>query len=347
VILDASTTRAVPRLAISVMPLENRLDVIRGLAGRAERLGYEAFLVPETWSYDAHALLATIAAETERIALGPAVINCWSRSPGMIAMGAATLAAVSRGRSMLGLGAGSPQLAEGLHDQVFEHPAERLRQTVVQVQALLRGERVPLTAASATRPLKLNLSLAFEIPIWMAALGQRTISLAGEHADGWLPFLVPLSTLPARIQQLRDSAARVGRAQTAITIAPAVPVAVADKPEDARRIAEWFVAFYVVSMGDIYREQLAAAGFRNEVRAILDANPTPRTAIVPPTAQRLLDELTIHGTPDTARGQLQHWYDAGADTIGLLLAPQLTPAQLELTLDTFAPDQGTFQRAAA
>jgi alkanesulfonate monooxygenase SsuD/methylene tetrahydromethanopterin reductase-like flavin-dependent oxidoreductase (luciferase family) len=345
--LAASTTHAVPRLAISVMPLENRLDVIRGLAVRAERLDYEAFLVPETWSYDAHALLAAIARETERITLGPAVVNTWSRSPGMIAMGAATLAGLSRGRSLLGLGAGSSQLAEGLHDQVFEHPAERLRQTVIQVRALLRGERVPLTAAPAARPLKINLPLDYEIPIWIAALGQQTIRLASEHADGWLPFLVPLSTLPDRIQQLRDSAARHGRPPTSITIAPSVPVAVAEEPEDARRVAGWFVAFYVVSMGDIYRDQLAAAGFRDEVRAILDANSTPRAAIVPPSAQRLLDELTIHGTPDTVRGQFERWYNAGADTIGLLLAPQLTPAQLELTLDTFAPNQRDVRRAAA
>ena len=69
--LAASMTRAVPRLAISVMPLENRLDVIRGLAASAERLDYEAFLVPETWSYDAHALLAAIARETERISAWP------------------------------------------------------------------------------------------------------------------------------------------------------------------------------------------------------------------------------------------------------------------------------------
>ena len=159
-----------------------------------------------------------------------------------------------------------------------------MRHTVIQVRALLRGERVPLTAAPAARPLKLNLPLEYEIPIWIAALGRRTIRLAGEHADGWVPFLMPLSTLPARIQHLRDSAASHGRSPASITIAPSVPVAVADKPEDARRIAEWFVVFYVVSMGGIYREQLAAAGFRDEVRAILEANPTARAAIVPPTA---------------------------------------------------------------
>src|SRR5438128_994770 len=73
--LEAVMSRSVPRLAISVMPLENRLDVIRRLARCAERLDYEAYLVPETWSYDAHALLAAIARDTERITLGPAVVN--------------------------------------------------------------------------------------------------------------------------------------------------------------------------------------------------------------------------------------------------------------------------------
>jgi alkanesulfonate monooxygenase SsuD/methylene tetrahydromethanopterin reductase-like flavin-dependent oxidoreductase (luciferase family) len=58
---------------------------------------------------------------------------------------------------------------------------------------------------------------------------------------------------------------------------------------------------------------------------------------VPPIARDLLDEVTIDGTPDSARPQLELWYDAGADTVGLLLAPQLTGAQLESKLDAFAP----------
>ena len=269
--LAASTTRAVPRLAISVMPLENRLDVIRGLAGRAERLDYEAFLVPETWSYDAHALLAAIARETERITLGPAVVNSWSRSPGMIAMGAATLAALSRGRSLLGLGAGTSQLAEGLHDQVFEHPAERLRRTVIQVRALLRGERVPLTAAPAARPLKLNLPLDYEIPIWIAAsANEPSGSPASTPTAGYRSWCHSASCRPEPSScetAPRAMAARDGDHDRAIG-----PVAVADEPEDARRIAEWFVAFYVVSMGDIYREQLAAAGFG--VRFAQSSTPT-------------------------------------------------------------------------
>lgn len=323
-------------VAVSVMPLENRLDVIRMIGVRASRLGYDAFLLPETWSYDVHALLAAIALETDRITLGTSIVNCWSRSPATIAMGAATLAGLSGGRYALGLGASTPELVEGLHDRTYARPAERLRQTVVQVRALLRGERVPLMAVPEARPLKLNIALDHEIPVWIAALGDQTLRVAGEHGDGWLPFLVPRSTLRARSEVLRQTAAAYGRVAP-IAVVPAVPVAVAETTEDARRVAEWFLAFYLGSMGSFYRDRLAAAGFEEAVRAVLEANPTGRTAIVPPIARDLLDEVTIYGTPDSARAQLELWHDAGADTVGLLLAPQLTAAQLESTLDAFAP----------
>ena len=323
------------RLGVAMMPLENRLDVIRGVGRRADELGYEAFTLPETWSYDAQSLLAAVALETNRINFGPTVLNCWGRSPATIAMGAATLAAMSGGRYILGLGAGTPELAEGLHGEAFDHPVDRLRHTVTGVRALLRGERVPVELGSGARPLKLNLPLGFEISIWLAALGVRTENLAGEHADGWLPFLVPRSQLGGRIDAIQKAAASAGRPAGAVTIAPSVPTVVAQTAAEARERAAWFVAFYVLSMGGIYRTRLASAGFADEVRSITEANPTGRTAIVPPDAEPLLEELTIHGTPEAAPAQLEYWYEAGADMPSLLLAPNLTPAELDLVLTTF------------
>jgi alkanesulfonate monooxygenase SsuD/methylene tetrahydromethanopterin reductase-like flavin-dependent oxidoreductase (luciferase family) len=242
---------------------------------------------------------------------------------------------MSRGRYILGLGAGTPELAEGLHGRPFEHPAEHLGRTVSQVRALLRGERVPVGATGA-RPLKLNLPLEFDVPIWLAALGRRTEMLVGEQADGWLPFLVPHSQLASRIEAIQKSAASAARPAGVVTIAPSIPTAIAETPGEARETAAWFVAFYVVSMGTIYRNRLASAGFANEVRSIMEANPTGRTAIVPPEADSLLEELTIYGTPDTAPAQLERWYEAGADNPSLLLAPNLTPGQVDLVLTAFS-----------
>lgn len=188
-------------------------------------------------------------------------------------------------------------------------------------------------SSSGARPLKLSVPLEFEIPIWLAALGERTEQLVGEQADAWLPFLVPRSQLGGRIDTIQKVAAIAGR--PAVTIAPSVPTVVAQTPTEARERAAWFVAFYVLSMGGIYRTRLSLGGFADEVRSIMEANPTGRTSIVPAEAEPLLEELTIYGTPDTARAQLEPWYEAGAELPALLLAPNQSPGELDLVLTTF------------
>ena len=74
-------------------------------------------------------------------ASAPGCSTSGGAAPAGIAMLAASLDALSDGRFVLGLGAGSPQLAEGLHDQHFHSPVARLEAVTRQVRALLAGER--------------------------------------------------------------------------------------------------------------------------------------------------------------------------------------------------------------
>src|SRR4029450_11880571 len=104
---------------------------------------------------------------------------------GTLAMGASTLAGISGGRFVLGLGASTAQLTEGLHDVPFVAPIARMRRTVTQVRALLRGERIPLGAASSARPLKLNLAPTADLPIFLAALTDESGRLPREPV-AWL-----------------------------------------------------------------------------------------------------------------------------------------------------------------
>jgi len=152
------------------MPLENRRDVLIALATDADRLGYEAFCLPETWAYDVTVLLAEAAVKTKHITLGTGILGVWNRSAGTLAMAAATLSTQSGGRFLLGLGASTPQLTEGLHDVSFTAPVAQLRRIVTQVRALLRGERIPLERVTAARALKLNLPSGPDVPIFLAAL---------------------------------------------------------------------------------------------------------------------------------------------------------------------------------
>lgn len=319
-------------IAVSLMPLENRRETLLHAAIGADRRGYDGFFLPETWAHDTTVLLAEAALRTERVGLGTGVLSVWSRSPGQIAMAAATLHDVSRGRFTLGLGASTKQLTEGLHDVPFTPPVRKMRRVVTQVKALLRGERVPLETAKDARPLRLNLPPAPSVPIYLAGLADATVRLAGEVADGWVPFLYPRSRLGDGVALLKEGAARAGRADLP-RIAPSVPTVVAPDAGAARKGAAWFVAFYLTSMGPFYPGTIARLGFAKEVAAVQAANSTRGSAVVPPEAEVLLEELAVYGTPAEARARLARWHAAGASLPILLLPPNLEAAQLDFALD--------------
>ena len=320
------------------MPLENRREVLVSTAAAADRFGYHGYYLPETWAYDTTIVLAEAALNTSRIQLGTGILGVWNRSAGTIAMAAATLASLSNGRFTLGLGVSTPQLAEGLHDVKFELPLGRLRRTIGQVRALLRGDRIPLAVATSARPLKLNVPPPPETPIYVAAIGEQSVRLTGELADGWVPFIYPRRCLAQGIEQLREGAARGGHPDRLPSVCPSVPAVVAPDAAKAREGAAWFVAFYLVSMGTLYRQSLVRQGFGKEVEAVLAANAPKFTGVVPPDAEALLEELIVYGTPGEARARLARWHAAGAEMPVLLLPPQLTPDELDYTLDALRPN---------
>lgn len=307
-------------VGVGVTPMETRREVVLRVADLAEELGFTAFHVAEGWGYDAGVLLAEIATRTSRIELGTGVLNVWGRSPATIAMLAAGLAEVSGGRFTLGLGAGSPQLAEGLHDVPFRAPVRRLGAVARQVRALLDGER--LTPSHGGRGLRL--AAPTPVPLHLAALGPAAVRLAGEVADAWTPFLQPLSGLKERMGLLDEGAARVGRPRPQVT--PGIPTALS--PD----VAAWWVSFYLTSMGPLYATTLREQGFGAAVDAVVAANGRGVPPTVPPAAQVLVDELLL-----TEREGLDPWRAAGADMPVLVLPPGRPVAELEATLRTFAP----------
>lgn len=325
------------RLAVGLTPMETRREVVLHLADRAEELGYDAFFVAEGWGHDAGVLLAEAATRTSRITLGTGILNVWGRTPATIAMLATSLAELSGDRFVLGLGAGSPPLAEGLHDVAFTAPVERLGAVTRQVRRLLAGQRLEPTGEAATRALKLAVTPRTEVPIYLAALGPRATRLAGELADGWCPFLLPLSGLAPGIRLLEEGAARGAPGRTPPTVAPCIPTAVSADPAKALEVASWWVSYYLVSMGPLYRKTLLRLGHGRAVEEVLAANPTPRTFEVPESARVLLDELTLGGDPGHARVALDRWYAAGAAMPTLTLPPGRPVDELDDILESLRP----------
>ena len=314
------------RRGVAVTPMEIRRDVIVRAAALADELGYEFFSVAEGWGLDSTVLLAELAAATRRITLVAGVLSVWSRSPATIAMTAATLHRLSGGRFVLGLGASTRQLVEGWHDLGYDRPAARLRAVTSRVRALLDGDRPALSTVPAARPLRLGQPPVPELPIWLAATGERTIGVAADLADGWYPLYL-------RRERVREIGAGMSGRRPAtrpLTVA-AGPFTIVDPDVTAaREAAAACTTMYLAAMGDSYPRVLAAQGLGAEVDLVRTTNT------IPGDAQILLDEFTAYGSAATVREQLARW-DAVADVTMVGLPPGLPWPRIEATIRAAAP----------
>ena len=126
----------------------------------ADELGYDSFWIPEAWGYEIFSLLTEIAVHTKQIKLGTGIVNCFSRSPGLLAMNAATVDEISEGRLILGLGTSGKRVIEGFHAREFSKPLTQLRDVIRVTKTLLSGK--PLHESGAKlhdyRPFELAMS---------------------------------------------------------------------------------------------------------------------------------------------------------------------------------------------
>lgn len=326
------------RRGVALTPMETRRDVIVAAAQLADELGYEVFAVPEGWGLDSTPVLTEIVLTTRRIVGLSGVLSVWGRTSATLAMTAATLHHVSGGRYVLGLGASTRALVEGFHDLTFQRPAAKLRETTTQVRELLAGRRARLASGSTARPLRLGQPPVPDLPIWLAAMGERSRVVAGELGDGWLPIFVTGERLAGWIQQLRRGREAAGRRDQPLTVAAGPTVVVDQDVDAARRVIATYIAWYLCAMGDVYANLLRQQGYDAQLQAIRAANPNPssRHGVVPVEAQVILDQLTAYGTPGRVREQLDRWHTI-ADVVMIGLPPGLPWQTIEATLRAAAP----------
>ncbi|MEM9036091.1 MAG: LLM class flavin-dependent oxidoreductase [Actinomycetota bacterium] len=290
-----------PRRALGFTPMETDRETIVRAAVRAESLGYEAVLVPEGWALDATVVLTEIAVRTERIRLISGIQSIWGRSPAALAMAAATLDDVSHGRFTLGLGASTATLAERLHGVRFDRPADRLAEAVGEVRTLLDGGRA--NDVHGQPGLRLGLPARPGVPLLVAGLGPRTVRVAVTRGDAWYPAFTPFSQLAA----MRAEMASVAAPDCELFGGPAVVVD--EDPDEAWRRVTDLTGWYVTGMGAVYGDHLARLGFAEEVAALRAANPAPRPGRIswPHEADRLADEVAVHGSAAEVAEGLRRW----------------------------------------
>jgi F420-dependent oxidoreductase-like protein len=281
----------------------------------ADDAGYDSFWMAEAWERESFAVLAELAVRTRRIGLGTGIINVFSRSPALIAMGAATIDEMSGGRFRLGLGTSGARVVEDFHGFRYSKPLTRLKETVQVVRALMSGERVDFKGECfELSRFKLGFKpLRERVPIYIAALSQKSLRQLGEIADGWLPTLWPRRRLDEGIAEIAAAARSAGRDASEIDIAPFTQVVVFEDLARARNLARLPLAYYAGGMGDYYRASLARLGFDEEAGLIqrLWQSGRPKEAIRAVT-DSMIDEIAICGPVRRCNEEIDKMYSMGA-----------------------------------
>ena len=166
---------------------------------------------------DAYAALGFVLGATSAVTAATIMTNLVSRPAPLLARTVTGLSTVSSGRFVLGLGAG------GLEEEIVAlgvprlSPAARVRalEEAITVLRALSGGGPPVTFDGEFYQVTgLTPAAAAAPPIWVGALGGKTLAVTGRHADGWIPGHLTdwRSTRVAESRPVIDeAAAAVGR----------------------------------------------------------------------------------------------------------------------------------------
>ena len=203
------------------MPVEDGLsarDFVR-IAVEAEELGYDTVVCGEISGAEVMATLGMMAARTSRVRLASGIIPTTTRAPVLAAMGFATLSSMAPGRIAVGLGASSPIVVGDWHGRDFKKPLSTTRDFIEIFRAVISGEKVSIeTETLHTRNFRLTIDPEGDLPIWLAAINDRMLRLAGAIADGVFLTWCPPSEVQQKVDLVRAGAIEAGRDPSEIEV---------------------------------------------------------------------------------------------------------------------------------
>lgn len=319
-----------------------------------ERAGLDTVWVAEAYGFDSPTLMGYLAAKTETVEIASAILNIYSRTPGALLQTAAGLDNVSGGRAILGLGASGPQVIEGFHGVPYSKPLGRTAEIIDLVRRGLRREpltsdgifKLPLgkedgAVTGLGKPLKLLTHPERDsIPIYIAALGHKSVQQAAEIADGWIPHLFH----PEKAHLVWGDALAKGKAGRSADLAPLeinaggmVAIGEGEETKALLDFARPLFALYVGGMGakgkNFYNDVARAYGYEREAEEIQDlylsGKKKEAEALVPTD---WLEAANLVGPASYVRERIAAFREAGVTNLSIVPAsedPAATVAQVK------------------
>jgi len=331
--------------------LPSRKGPIRSVGDRARRAEDAGF--QSVWSYEVYrnpfTLLSVAAAATERATLGTGLAAAFSRSPFEAANAAADIDDMSGGRMLFGLGTGVPEFLRAFHSTDAERPLGRMSEYIdvlrLSWEYLATGRADRLDGqhyrfkAPRINPWGERELPRQRIPIGLAAMGPKLIELCGRKGDAWLGYFTTQKYVDEFVREhLEIGAKKVGRDVSEIEICAEVVCSVSTDRELAMSRARKQVGFYATHSAGA---QVAAMhGLEDAVNDLRQGFMHEGIAAFERTDDRLVDLLSITGTPEEARQKLAQ-YEGFIDHL-VLHTPYVPPIEAEESEDGFANILDTF-----
>jgi len=300
-----------------------------------EQLGMGAVWLSERpGSKDIGVLCGAAAAAAPKLSVGAGLIaNLPARNPLITASFASTMTLLTDGRFVLGVGRGQDRFAD-----MIGVPHTRLaliERYLDAVHRLWRGEAV--TAAHdgwVLQSARLGAELEAPPPVWMGAVGDKTLAWAGAHCDGVMLFsCLNAAAVQHSVRVVKKAAERAGRDPSSVEVA-AVAVNACDVDEEKvlnyiiRRMNTYFMwpmIDLLVAVNDWDPNTAAAVK-----QAVADQARSDAGALGDEGASRELDDLrrmrdlypeawiagcNAVGSAEDGAGYVRSLFDAGADKV--------------------------------
>jgi F420-dependent oxidoreductase-like protein len=321
------------KLGLTAAAFGAKLKINMDLIKRAEALGYHSAWTAEAYGNDAVTTATWIAAKTEKINVGTAIMQMPARTPAMAAMTAMSLDHLSGGRFILGLGPSGPQVVEGFHGVPYGRPLTRTREYIEIIRQIMAREAplehhgahydIPVSGAGTTglgKPLKSILHGNPGMKIYTASISPNGLRCAAEVADGVFPMMMNPDKYDTVLKpHLEEGFVKAGGGKSleSFDVCPMVSCIISDDIDQARMPIKMQMALYIGGMGardkNFYNDYAKRLGFEEAAVKIqdlfLDGKKQEAVAAVP---DELIDACHLVGPRERIIDRLQAWKQAGS-----------------------------------
>jgi probable F420-dependent oxidoreductase len=303
------------------------LPAHREVLREMESIGYTDAWTAEVDGPDAFTPVTLAAAWTERIRLGTAIASVFTRTPTVLAQTAWAVAEAAQGRFCLGIGSSSPAIVTNWNGVPFEKPLTRMRDTIEYLRQVFAGEKAA-SEPFGVRGFRYSSRSVPPPPIFIAALQQKMLALAGSAGDGVIINWLGASDVPKVVQVAKAAARTAGRDPDALEVVARIFVLPTTNDALIRAIGRRAIAGYLTTpVYSAFHHWLGRGeAFRPMQEAWQAGDRQSATELVPDSA---IEELFVTGDAQACIDGIEAYCRAGVTVPVINIMPTVPdPAAL-------------------